>query len=252
MITPQLHRQAVPLDKDKHRQTSVSFPYEDWSHLASTNSLFVTAAECLTAAADYPIVFVKAGQDEQGNVDFAPIAVLGLSQGENLFLEGSRWRGSQFPALMATYPFCIARAGNDQLAVCVDAAASNLHTDGQGRRLFDDAGNVTEFTGEVQRELERLEAQIATTRQVTRRLVALDLLRERRFDATLPDGRQITVDGFFTVDEERVRALPDAAVLELHRDGVLTLIDAHWVSMAQMRRLLQWRIEREAAAKTAG
>lgn len=247
MIVPKLHRQPVALDSNLHRRTAVRFPITDWSHLAGVNSLFLTAAECLNAAADYPIVFIPGGPDDKGGVDYAPIAVFGMGQGENLFLDGTRWRGSQIPALMATYPFCLAQVAADRLALCMDAASSAFATEGEGKRLFDDEGKVTPFTLQVQAELERLEGQIATTRQVMRRLAALDLFRARSFDATLPDGRKLGVDGFYTIDEERVRALPDATVLELHRDGVLVLIHAHWVSLAQMRRLLEWRVEREAA-----
>jgi SapC len=249
MIVPQLHRQPVAVDTQKHRTTRLRLPVTDWSHLAASNALFLTAPECVHAACDYPVVFVKAGVDEKGEVDYAPIAVFGLSAGENLFLDGGRWRGHHLPALMGTYPFCVARAGTDRYAVCVDEASAALANDGDGERLFDEAGQATEFSRKVQSELERLEGQIASTRNIARRIAALGLLSERRFDATLPDGRKLAVDGFFTVEEEKLRALPEATVLELHRDGLLTFIHAHWVSLGQMRKLLEWRIARESAAK---
>lgn len=249
MIVPQLHRQPVPVDTQTHAATRLRLPVTDWSHLAQTNALFLTAAECVHAACDYPIVFVKAGVDEQGQTDYAPIAVLGMTPGENLFLEAGRWRALHLPALMATYPFCVARAGQDRYAVCVDAASSALANEGEGQRLFDDAGQATEFSRNVQAELEKLEAQINITRNISRKIAALGLLSERRFDATLPDGRKLAVDGFYTVEEEKVRALPESAVMELHRDGLLTFIHAHWVSLGQMRRLLEWRVQRETAAQ---
>ena len=37
-------------------------------------------------------------------------------------------------------------------------------------------------------------------RLIGARLLELDLLREMRFDATLPNGQQHTVNGFLTVD----------------------------------------------------
>src|SRR5690606_6102058 len=89
-------------------------------------------------------------------------------------------------------------------------------------------------------------------RQVGRRLAALDLLRERRFDATLPDGRKLGVDGVFMVHEERFKARTDPPVLALNRDGVLGLIHAHWSSASHMRRLLDGRVERDRAAAAAG
>lgn len=251
MIIPNLHRQPVPLDSAQHRQTRVRLPVTDWSHVAGMNGLFLTAAECLHMAADYPIVFVKTGQDEKGQVDYAPIAVLGMTNNQNLYLNGGTWRATQLPAMMASYPFCVARAPGDRYAVCIDGAYSGLATAGEGDRLFTDDGQPAEFAKTVQAELERLESLINATRVISRRLSALGLLQEKRFDATLPNGEKLAVDGFYTIDEAAVKALPDATVLELHRDGLLSLINAHWVSLGQMRRLLQWHAESVAATATA-
>lgn len=250
MIIPQLHRQVTALDTRAHRNLTVRMPYQDWSHIAGLNAVFLTAAECLHAATDYPIVFVRVGQDEQGTADYATVGVLGLAQGENLYLEAGQWRATHYPAVMATYPFCIARGLGDRLAVCVDMACSAVSDGGEGQRLFDAQGELTPFTREVQAQLDTLETQVTNTREIARRLAKMNLLQERRFDVTLADGKTFSVDGFFTVDEERVRALSDADVLALNRDGLLALIHAHWVSLTHMRRLVQWRIAREGGQAT--
>jgi hypothetical protein len=65
----------------------------------------------------------------------------------------------------------------------------------------------------------------------------------------LPDGRQHSVDGFLTVDEAKMQALPDATVGQLHRDGILGLVHAHWLSMGNMRRLVDWHAARDAAGQ---
>lgn len=248
MIIPNLHREPRPVDRELDRRRTIQLPVAGWGHLATTNALFLTAAECVQAACDYPIVFVKAGDDGKGGTDFAPIAVLGLSAGENLFLENGTWRATNLPALMGSYPFCIARSDTDteRFAVCLDAAYEGLTEGGTGERLFDDAGEPTDFARRVQSELERLEGQIQQTRAVVHRIAELGLLVEKRFDATLPDGRKLAVDGFYMVDEDKVRALPDATLLDLHRNGLMHLVHAHWVSLQQMRRLLSWRVAREA------
>jgi hypothetical protein len=246
MIIPALHRDPRPVDSQVHRRTTVKLPITSWAHLAGTNALFVTAAECAQVACDYPIVFVKAGDNPQGGVDYAPIAVLGLKQGENLYVDQGSWRAMQLPSLMGTYPFCIARSDAEHFAVCLDAAYDGLSEAGEGERLFDDAGQATEFATRVKGELERLEAHVQGTRQAVRRLAELGLLVDKRFDATLPDGSKLAVEGFFMVDEDKLKALPDATLLELHRNGLMRLVHAHWVSLGQMRRLLTWRIERGA------
>jgi hypothetical protein len=79
-------------------------------------------------------------------------------------------------------------------------------------------------------------------------LVEKDLLRDMRFDATLPDGSKLGVDGFLTIDEQKLSALSDADVLMLSRNGLLGLIHAHQISLGNMGRLVEWHVERQAAA----
>jgi hypothetical protein len=69
-------------------------------------------------------------------------------------------------------------------------------------------------------------------------VVALDVLKEMKAEATLPDGETISVDGFHAIDEERLRALPDATVLELYRSGMLALLQMHLLSLANIRHLV--------------
>jgi len=103
----------------------------------------------------------------------------------------------------------------------------------------------------MQKHLELLEGEIQRTRLLGAKLVQLDLLRDMRFDATLPDGRKHSVDGFLTVDEGKMQKLPDKVVGELHRSGILGLIQLHWVSLGNMRRLFDWHLERSGAAAPA-
>ena len=251
MIIPALHRQAVAVDNQVHRRTTVRLPVPSWAHLATTNALFLTGPECLGAASDFPIVFVKAGDDGQGGTDYAPIAVFGLTAGENLYVHEGRWRTPRLPLLMASYPFAIARGDQGQFAVCIDAAYEGLSegpSEGshgsEGERLFDDEGQPTAFARQVTADLEQLEAQIQSTRAIGRRLAELGLLVEKRFDGTLPNGQTVSVDGFLMVDEDKLKALPDATLLDLQRTGLMHLIHAHWVSLGHMRNLLMWRAER--------
>lgn len=252
MIIPELHRQPVAVNLDKHKTTALAVPITDWRTVPALNAVFVSAAEMPQIATQYAIFFINAGRNEQGGNDYAPIAVLGLAKGENLYVDGGAWRATVLPAQLAMYPLCVARVASDRYAVCLDESWPGVVAGGAGQRLFGDDGQPSEFTRRMQTALEQMEAQVDQTRAVGRRLAELDLLRQRRFDATLPDGRKVAVDGFFMVDEERVKALDDAQIVALQREGLLGLIHAHWISAGHMRRLIQWRVERERAQGGAG
>ena len=178
------------------------------------------------------------------------IAVFGLVQNQNLYVTGERWRAQYMPAVLRAYPFCIARIDADRFAICVDLAWTGaLGADGQP--LFTDTGEQAQVLKEMTPYLEQLEAEIQRTRLVGKKLLELGVLTEMRFDATMPDGRQHTVDGFLTVDDKKMTELSDAVVGELHRTGVLGLVQLHWVSMGNMRRLVDWHVERSAAGEPA-
>ncbi len=223
---------------------------DDWSVAHEMNAMFVAAVEFGDVCREAPIVFVRAGKEADGTDAIAPVAVLGLKQDDNLFVEGSTWRGNYIPALLRAYPFCIARVSEEQFAVCIDAGHKGFNKE-EGQRLFNDLGQPTEMVQNMTKHLEMLEGEVQRTRVIGKRFLELDLLREMRFDATLPDGTQHTVDGFLTVDEQKVAELPTETVLELHRNGLLGLIHMHWVSMGNMRRLADWHAVRVGAVPQA-
>ncbi len=248
MINPALFKKAAAVDTTAHRGWRIAPSRPDWAVASELNAMFIASVEFGDACVEYPIVFVNAGQDPQGNRQIAPVAVFGLREKENLYLEeGGRWRANYLPALLQAYPFGIARVDDTRVVVVIDEAWSGW-SQSEGTALFTDDGQASEHLAAVRDQLEKIEAEVQRTRLFGEELVKADLLTEMRFDATLPDGKTLTVDGFLAVDEKKFAALSDAKVLELHKNGALGLIHAHQISMRHMRRLVEWRQQREAGA----
>ncbi len=251
MINQILHREAVALSGDAHRQLRITLPVTDWGVARRLNSMFVAAAEFADSCREYPVVFIRAGEDPDGKPVLAPVAVFGLSREENLFLQpDGSWRGNYIPALLRTYPFAIGRLDEQSFAICADIAWSGL-SETTGERLFDDQGAPSELTKAVQSQLEQIEMEVQRTRLIGQKLSELDLLREMRFDVTLPNGEKLAVEGFLTVDEAKLKELNDAQVLDLQRSGLLGLVHAHIISLGNMRRLAEWRATQPAAVTAA-
>ncbi len=250
MINQNLHLKPTALDAAQHRQLKLRLPVGDWSLAQGLNALFVAAAEFGDVCREAPIVFVRAGKEPDGRDQIAPVAVLGLKQGQNLYVDEGRWRTHYMPAVLRLYPFCIGRVDDQRFAVCVDMAYAGIDSE-VGAPVFEADGRPAELLNTMQAQLEALETEVQRTRRVCQRLLELDVLREMRFDATLPDGSKHTVDGFLTVDDKKMTELPDAVVGELHRSGLLGLVHLHWVSLGNMRRLVEWHAERAAAAAAA-
>ena len=250
MIHQALHRQPVAVDRDQLRATKLKLANADLSFCSQLNTVFVAATEFGDACRDMPLVFVDAGVDEKGKRLVAPIAVMGVSQGDNLFVEKNAWRGRYLPAVLRFYPFCTARIDDDRFAICVDSAWPYVNTS-EGEPFFTEDGKPTPLIEQMQKQLELLEVETQRTRLIGQRLLELELLRDMRFDAEFGDGRKHSVDGFLTIDQERLAALPDDVIVDLHKNGLLALIHQHWVSMGNMRHLFDWHVARHPAAPAA-
>lgn len=246
MINENLHKKVVALDRVKHRDLKLDLATRDLSTIRKLNAFFVAGTEFADACKDYPVVWVNAGNDEAGQPQVAPIAVFGLQAGDNLCIDADGWRVRYVPAVLRLYPFALARVGPSEMVVCFDEAWSGFGS--QGQALFDGKGEPSEFILNVQKQLENFEVEVERTRLIGAALMEKGLLRDMRFDATLPDGKKLTVDGFLTVDEDKLNKLSDADLTTFARNGVLGLIHAHQISLTNMARLVEWHAERVAAA----
>lgn len=245
MINPELHKQPQLLDRNLHRQLRLRNDLNNLVVAKQLNSMFLTVAEFGDACKEYPILFLRAGELD-GKQQVAAVAVMGLSPGENLMMEtthdgSERWTARYVPAVLRAYPFTMARTQPDQWAVAMDRSWKGF-SETDGERLFDDQGEPTPYMNTVREFVERVEGEIERTRQAGERLLELGLLQEKRFDATLPNGQPLVVDGFLAVDEEKMAALGDAEVLELHRGGLAAVLMTHQVSLGNMRALIERRL----------
>jgi hypothetical protein len=248
MINENVHKKPVGLDRDKHRTLRLNTQAADPSMSSHLNAVFVAAAEFAAACRELPVVWVRAGNGPDGKPAIASIAMTGLKTGQNLCQQADgRWRTQYVPAMLRFYPFAMVRVSDTQLVVVIDESWSGFSRT-EGQALFEADGSPTEFLKGIQTDLEKFEMEIERTRLAGEKLQELGLLRDMRFDATLPDGSKVGVDGFMTIDDEKLAALTDAQVVELHRSGLLGLIHAHQISLGNTQKLVQWMLEGAAAA----
>ncbi len=239
MSNPPMYGELLPLDREVHKNLKLDTAQSVVTRVADQNSVFLAAVEFADACKEFPIVFVRAGQPgPDGKQAVAPLAVLGLKAGSNLFVDGDKWTGNYVPAYVRRYPFAMARMDekSDSMAVCYDLnwPAFNEST---GEALFKD-GQPTEFLINAKNFLENFEQEAERTRLICNLLVDMDLLQDMRFEATLPNNEKLDVEGFMALDEKKYAELADDKVLQLHRNGLLTMIEMHRLSLTNMNRLV--------------
>jgi len=247
MILESLYKNVTVLDRTQHRALKMRHPFTDLSPTAKMNAMFVAAVEFPDVCREYPIVFVRAGKEQDtGKDNFAPMAVLGIGKEENLFLKpDGGWRGLYMPAFLRRYPFGMTAIAADRAAICIDRSWDGF-SETEGDALFQPSGEPTELLKNAQTFVENFETEVQRTRVLCALLRDDGLLQDMRFDATLPDGEKVGVDGFLAIDEKKLAELPAEKVMQYHRDGILGLIHAQQISMGLMRRLVEWHLEKVA------
>jgi hypothetical protein len=233
ITAPYGYDQIVPLQKT-HR---VGMPAGTPAFCRRLNALALSIAEFTIAARDYPIVFATL----DGGKSFAPVIVVGLDQGANLFVgESGEWdRAAYFPAFVRRYPFCISKLYVDgeaksERVVCVASASID---EAGGTELFDAAGKPTARWQDAERLLAEFEADLDRTAQVCAALARLQLLEPFALQLLARDRAQLKLDGMYRVSVARLRDLKPASHKMLVGKDIMGLIYAHLHSLENFTRL---------------
>lgn len=233
MTTMLFYEKIVPLNRDRHRKLRVRASGHKARYAAGTHYVPMAGTEFYQAARDYAVLFAG------GEGDGGPIALLGMREGENLFVEddGAWAAGTYVPAFVRRYPFILARGeGGDNFTVCIDEEFSGFG-ESEGDLLFDDDGKDTAFLSRTVDFLNRFAAEMERTQAFVRRLAELELLVTRNLRLTDGKGRNFLLNDFRIVDEGRLAKLSDEEVGDLHRNGWLGWIYAHLISLGNVNRL---------------
>ena len=199
-------------------------------------------AEFRSLQAHYPIVFQR---DAAGG--FHPLALLGLRQGENLFLEGERWDATYIPLAIQRQPFLIGVSGRERM-VHVDLDHPRVRA-GTGEALFQGPGIASEFLERARTTLLMLHDGILATPAFVDALQRHQLLESFVLDIRLDDGSDNRLAGFHTIDEQRLHALDGAALEQLSRDGHLLPVYMVLASLSRFRDLIERMNRRRAAGR---
>ncbi len=234
-----LYRQPALLDRNQHRGKRIR-RLEHFGLASRLNAGFLTAGEFPEAAKEYVIGFVPLPEkDDQGRDEVSPVALFGLRPDENLLVEADgRWSLRYVPAFLRRYPLGFARGDGGQHNVIVDIGWEGFN-DTEGELLIGPDGQATPFLQEMIKFMDTFELEVQRTRVLCRRLVDLGLLKPVQIDVKLPDGSQLGAGGVMVVDEDKLKALPEATATELLRNGILGLLYAHMLSTTNVQRLTE-------------
>ena len=233
MANLMFYQQPVALNKETHKDKKISSQDRTFEFAAGTNSVILAGLEFSEAGKEYPIVFAQAGEN------IVPVAMLGLRNEENLFVdESGHWDAHYIPAFVRRYPFVLAETGeNKQRVVCIDESYQGF-SDVEGEPLFveDEASPLLKQALEF---LEEYQKQYVRTESFVNRLRENDLLMSLNAKIDIPGGQQFGLSGLLAVDERRLLELNDEKAIQLFRTGELSWIYCHLMSLGCMGRMVE-------------
>jgi len=173
-------------------------------------------------AVHYPILLTK----DQDTGQFFAGAMLGFDEGENLFLD-ARGMETYRPLNLQRGPFFTA---GDDLAIDLDSP----RIDEAGRPLFTESGEPTQYLQSIMALFRDLKPGLAVTKNFVQTLSSLKLIEPIDIDLAFDDGSKRSLTGLYTINQNALRALPDADVIDLFRRDYLQVIYLMIVSLKQV------------------
>jgi len=205
-----MFKQLVPVNKARHAGKKIKqiegFEFASPFHIAS-----VMVHEFSRAAAIYPLVFLEDKEQDQ----FRPVALLGLDEGENLFVDAKgKWHASYVPAIIRRYPFALVSTDQQgQFAVCIDEGSA-LVSDTEGVPLFGADGEPAEAIENVKRYLGELQQMDAFTRDFCRYFAEHNLFTPLNMRVRQGDQAK-NINGCWVINEERLNNLSNERFVEM-------------------------------------
>ena len=231
-----LYDKPALLTKEVHGGMGLSKSDRPFDFVKSVKGLPLCASEVQTAQKHYPVVF----SDFENPV---LIAVVGIIDEKNLFVTDSgEWdKRSYIPSYVRCHPFALAQHGDDEFAVIIDESSASISNTPdipffEGDDLSEVTRSRVDFCGQFKAEQNQ-------TREFCRKVMDLGLLNGQRVSQTMPDGSEVKISDYVSIDPNKLNDLDKDTLQELHQDGSLAAIFAQLFSLENWNRLIARRNE---------
>jgi hypothetical protein len=205
--------------------------------------------EFRSVQADYPIFFHKNNQTGQ----FHAIALFGFKDKENLFLGKGGWDAGYIPLTITRQPFLIGLqqyqedgVTRKQRVIHVDMDNPRVN-EAEGQVLFLEYGGNSPYLEHMVSVLDAIHNGYEDNENFIASLKELDLLESFTLDVKLHDGSSSQMQGFYTINEDKLGSLSGEALAKLNGYGYLQAIYMVIASHSNIRTLVNKKNERSQA-----
>ncbi|MEQ8507637.1 MAG: SapC family protein [Rhodospirillaceae bacterium] len=229
MPPPLFYKEPRPVTADAHGDFKIR-PTFDFAHANQTNAVPLTLPEFVLSARHYPIVFV--------GKDLVPTAALGFRPDQNVFVDdkGTWEKFCYVPAYVRRYPFILlGRPGDERLQLGIDHEAKSSASD--ARALFN-GEKETETVTEALDMCQQFHGAYQATAEFSNMLKESGLMEERTLEVDIAEGEKIDIGAFASINEQKLREVPDETFLEWRKKGWLAAMYFHVASLNNWEQIM--------------
>lgn len=230
----------VMLDNVTHKDLRV---IRDYAKVPAydVNVARVFPSEFIQLQTEYPLFFIR--NKEAGN--FEPVALLGFSDKENLYLDETGWDAGYIPMSIERGPFLI--GFQEQVVDGVPTQSPVVHIDldhpgvseTEGERVFLAHGGESPLLERISSILMAIHQGHEAAKSLSEMLVGLELIESLTVGVELKDGSTQSLKGLYTINEDRLRDLNASALESLHKRGHIRDVYMMLASLPNVSRLIE-------------
>lgn len=235
--TVMCYEQPEVLTADKHGNLGIKPVDKPFEFLREVATVPLTVDEFGMAATAYPVIFTGTAK--------APVAVMGVRQGHNLFVTDTGMTEPDFyvPTFARRYPFAFANhEEQDAFVLCVDRKAPMI-TD-QPTVPFFENGELSQYTQDAMEFCKQFEVQRQATVEYAKMIDEKGLFEQKTvtFQPRDNEGKEVgeaqLIAEYWAVSEEKLNNLSDQSFQELRAKGAVGAIYAHLISLVNWKRIV--------------
>lgn len=238
----------VPLNNVQHKNLKIITHYaERFSN--NVNCVVTFPTEFSQIQREYPIFF----QQHPGTGQFQAIALLGIEPNENVYLQDNKWQANYIPAIVACNPFIIgfedqsASGGSEHEPIIYVNMDSPRISETEGEAVFREFGGNSAYLEKVTRNLHALYQGLSISEGMFSLFAELNLIEPVKLEIKLNNDKLYRLQGYYTINSERLAVLDGASLQKLNSAGVLESAFFVAASLNNVQKLIDIKNSRSQA-----
>lgn len=196
--------------------------------------VFVTEFEDLQR--EYAVFFKKTIDGE-----YYAVTLLGLDEGENLFLKDTVWDARYIPATLQRGPFQIGLPEKGNPIIQIDLESSRINAK-EGVPLFKANGGLSPYLTHISKVLKQIHVGLDMNGQFFKELAEASLIEAVTLDLKIDESTTYSVPGVYSINETAFQALNGSLLERFHNSGLLALCQHVLSSRKNIRHLIDRKI----------